>query len=110
MKVLITGITGFAGSHLADLLLAEQPEMEVVGIKRWRSRRENVEHLEGLVRMLECDIRDGSATREVIESERPDYIFSHVTRMALSKGMWRDLKVLWHLEKKFRQTGQPPAN
>lgn len=37
---------------------------------------------------------------------RPDFVFSHVTRMALSKGMWRDLKVLWHLEKKFRETGQ----
>lgn len=37
---------------------------------------------------------------------RPDFCFSHVTRMALSKGLWRDLKVLWHLEKKFRQTGQ----
>jgi hypothetical protein len=37
---------------------------------------------------------------------KPDFVFSHVTRMALSKGMWRDLKVLWHLEKKFRQTGQ----
>jgi hypothetical protein len=36
----------------------------------------------------------------------PDFIFSHVTRMALSKGMWRDLKVLWHLEKKFRETKQ----
>ncbi len=37
---------------------------------------------------------------------RPEFVFSHVTRMALSKGMWRDLKVLWHLEKKFRETGQ----
>jgi hypothetical protein len=37
---------------------------------------------------------------------KPDFIFSHVTRMALSKGMWRDLKVLWHLEKKFRETGK----
>jgi len=37
---------------------------------------------------------------------RPDYIFTHVTRMALSKGLWRDLKVLWHLEKRFRETGR----
>ncbi len=37
---------------------------------------------------------------------RPDFVFSHVTRMALSKGLWRDLKVLWHLEKQFRDTGQ----
>ena len=43
---------------------------------------------------------------EAILEYRPDFIFSHVTRMALSKGVWRDLKVLWHLEKKFRQTGQ----
>ena len=44
-------------------------------------------------------------TQNILEF-KPDYIFSHVTRMALSKGMWRDLKVLWHLEKKFRETGQ----
>ena len=43
---------------------------------------------------------------EAILEYRPDFIFSHVTRMALSKGVWRDLKVLWHLEKRFRQTGQ----
>ena len=43
---------------------------------------------------------------EAILEFRPDFVFSHVTRMALSKGMWRDLKVLWHLEKKFRETGQ----
>jgi len=43
---------------------------------------------------------------EAILEFKPDFIFSHVTRMALSKGMWRDLKVLWHLEKKFRETGQ----
>ena len=39
MRVLITGITGFAGSHLADYLLAEHPEVEIHGICRWRSRR-----------------------------------------------------------------------
>jgi hypothetical protein len=44
-------------------------------------------------------------TQNVLEF-RPDFIFSHVTRMALSKGMWRDLKVLWHLEKKLRETGK----
>ena len=44
-------------------------------------------------------------TQAILEF-KPDFVFSHVTRMALSKGMWRDLKVLWHLEKKFRETGQ----
>lgn len=37
---------------------------------------------------------------------RPDYVFSHVTRTALSKGLWRDLRVLDYVERHFRQTGQ----
>ena len=45
------------------------------------------------------------AYAEALLEYRPDYVFSHVTRMALSKGLWRDLKVLWHLEGRFRETG-----
>jgi hypothetical protein len=37
---------------------------------------------------------------------QPDYIFSHVARMTNSKGFWRDLLVLDHLEKHFRKTGE----
>ncbi len=29
---------------------------------------------------------------------KPDYVFSHVTRLVPSKGLWRDLRVLEHLE------------
>ena len=47
MRALITGITGFAGSHLADYLLAEHPDVEIYGTYRWRSRRDNLEHLTG---------------------------------------------------------------
>ncbi|MBN1392043.1 MAG: hypothetical protein JW947_04485 [Sedimentisphaerales bacterium] len=32
----------------------------------------------------------------------PDYVFTHVTRLVRSKGLWRDLRVLEHLEKEFR--------
>lgn len=28
---------------------------------------------------------------------RPDYVFSHVTRFVPSKALWRDARVLWHL-------------
>ncbi|TMG41366.1 MAG: NAD-dependent epimerase/dehydratase family protein, partial [Chloroflexi bacterium] len=45
MRVLITGITGFAGSHLAEYILAEHPEVAVYGTYRWRSRMENLEQL-----------------------------------------------------------------
>lgn len=33
---------------------------------------------------------------------RPDLVMSHVTRLTVSKGLWRDLKVLWHIETALR--------
>ncbi len=32
----------------------------------------------------------------------PDYVFSHVTRLVPSKGLWRDLRVLEHMEQRLR--------
>lgn len=32
---------------------------------------------------------------------KPDFIFSHVTRLVISKGLWRDLRVLEHMDKRF---------
>jgi len=37
---------------------------------------------------------------------KPDYIFTHVTRLVRSKGMWRDLRVLEHIEREFRTQGK----
>jgi GDP-4-dehydro-6-deoxy-D-mannose reductase len=88
MKALITGITGFAGSHLADYLLAEHPDVQVTGTYRWRSLRENIEHLADRVPMIECDIRDASATREVIASQRPDVIF-HLAAQSFVPSSWK---------------------
>ncbi len=36
----------------------------------------------------------------------PDYIFTHVTRLVPSKGLWRDLRVLEHMERMLRQRNQ----
>jgi hypothetical protein len=37
---------------------------------------------------------------------KPDYVFTHVTRLVRSKGMWRDLRVLEHIEREFRTQGK----
>lgn len=36
----------------------------------------------------------------------PDFIFTHVTRLVPSKALWRDLRVLEHLELQLRQRNQ----
>ncbi|CAA9399609.1 MAG: hypothetical protein AVDCRST_MAG64-1631, partial [uncultured Phycisphaerae bacterium] len=36
----------------------------------------------------------------------PDYVFTHVTRLVPSKGLWRDLRVLEHMEHKLRERNE----
>ena len=43
-RVLITGITGMVGSHLADFLL-EKTDWDIVGMCRWRSPMDNLGHI-----------------------------------------------------------------
>lgn len=72
-RALITGITGFAGSHLAELLLTQG--FEVHGIKRPRSRTENIAHIEKDLVLREADIRDSSSMGRTIREISPRYIF-----------------------------------
>ena len=87
MRVLITGITGFAGSHLADYLLAEHPDVEIFGTKRWRSPIENIEHLADRVELVECDLKDATAVRGVLADLRPGRIF-HLAAQSFVPTSW----------------------
>jgi GDP-4-dehydro-6-deoxy-D-mannose reductase len=86
MKALITGITGFVGSHLAEFLLAEG--VQVFGTIRWRSQTENIDHLAGKITLLDCDIRDGVSMRHVLDEVRPDHIY-HLAAQSYVPMSWR---------------------
>ncbi len=88
-KVLITGITGFVGSHLADLLLKKE-DVEIYGFKRWNlSNMRNVRHLleNERVRFFDCDITDPVGTREAIKKTKPDKIF-HLAAESFVSPSW----------------------
>jgi GDP-4-dehydro-6-deoxy-D-mannose reductase len=86
MKVLITGITGFGGSHLAEYALVQGAE--VYGTVRWRSNRANIAHLLGDIALLDCELTDASATVQTILEARPDRIF-HLAAQAFVPTSWR---------------------
>jgi GDP-4-dehydro-6-deoxy-D-mannose reductase len=85
VKSFITGITGFAGSHLAELLLEE--DHEVHGLCRWRSRTENIEHIKRKVHLIEADLLDPHSLQEALMDSRPDYIF-HLAGQSFVPASW----------------------
>ncbi len=87
MRALITGITGFAGSHLAELILANHPDVEVYGIMRWRSRTENIEDIQERVQLIECDLRDATSVKMLLGKVRPDKIF-HLAAQSYVPSSW----------------------
>lgn len=75
MRVLITGITGFVGSHLVEYILAKHSGTEIFGIKRWRSPKDNIRHLLDKVTLFDCDLRDLGSLIRVFGEVKPDVIF-----------------------------------
>lgn len=90
MNVLITGITGFAGSHLAEYILAEHPGVEVHGIIRWRSRMDNIAHLAGTgkIHLHEADLKDMVSLRKALAAAKPDRIF-HLAAQSFVPTSWK---------------------
>lgn len=79
-RVLITGITGMVGSHLAEYLLA-QTDWDLYGMCRWRSPLANIEALiprindKDRVTLLYGDLRDTVAVQDIVKKATPDYVF-----------------------------------
>jgi GDP-mannose 4,6-dehydratase len=78
--VLITGITGMVGSHLADYLL-ENTDWKIYGFCRWNDSLENIEHLSDEINKCERmqliygDLNDLASLIDTVEKSKPDYVF-----------------------------------
>jgi GDP-4-dehydro-6-deoxy-D-mannose reductase len=86
MRVLITGITGFVGSHLAEWTLAQGAE--VIGSVRWRSNTEHIEHIRDRLTLIQSELRDLSSARTLIEQSRPDYVV-HLAAQSFVGASWQ---------------------
>ena len=88
MRVLITGITGFAGSHLAEYILANHPDVRVFGFVRWRSRMDNIVHIKDKVELHEADLKDVISLKKALAEIIPDRIF-HLAAQSYVLASWR---------------------
>ena len=113
MRVLITGVTGMAGSHLADYLLQKEG-LEVFGTFRWRSRMENLDHLmkEGRLNVITCDkgakpsiepsklnlmeadIGDAFSMNRMMAVVRPERIFHLAAQSYVPASWWAPAETL----------------
>lgn len=84
-KALITGIAGFVGSHLAELLLKEG--FEVYGLCRPRSKMENIESIKGSLHLEDADLLDSHSLYTTIARIQPDYIF-HLAAQSFVPTSW----------------------
>jgi len=75
MKVLITGIGGFAGTHLARFL--QDQSCEVAGTVSPKSRQKSKTDKDDIKasRVFECDIQRFADVQKTLESFQPDLIF-----------------------------------
>ncbi len=71
--VLITGIAGFCGSHLAELLLTDG--QRVMGIEAQTANLDNLSALLDRVELCQADLRDAHQLRCVVADAQPDYIY-----------------------------------
>ncbi len=88
MRTLVTGIAGFAGSHLADHLLAEEG-VELHGIVSPVVPSPNIAHCRDRLVLHFVDLMDRAAVRAVLEASRPDRIYHLAARAAVGLS-WRD--------------------
>lgn len=78
-RILITGITGFVGSHLADYLLKNEKNAKIYGLKKVNGRLRNIHHLvkpnEAKIILLEGDLTDMTSMISILEESKPDQIY-----------------------------------
>jgi len=113
-KVLITGIAGFAGSHLAELLLSKG--YEVHGLCRPRSKTDHIEGIKSKLQLEDADLLDSHSLYSTIARIKPDYIFhlaaqSFVPTSWVSPSVTLEVNVVGsaNLFEAIRQAGISPA-
>ncbi|OGG08328.1 GDP-mannose 4,6-dehydratase [Candidatus Gottesmanbacteria bacterium RBG_16_43_7] len=84
-KAFITGIAGFVGSHLAELLISEK--YDVYGLCRPRSKTDHIDSITHKLHLEDADLLDSHSLYTTIARIKPDYIF-HLAAQSFVPTSW----------------------
>ena len=82
-RAFITGIGGFAGSHLAETLCRARHPVE--GTIRPGGSLSNIEHITPQLTLHRCDIRSAGSLAEVVRKARPDVVYHLAATTSVSE-------------------------
>ncbi|HSX18674.1 MAG TPA: GDP-mannose 4,6-dehydratase [Candidatus Saccharimonadales bacterium] len=72
-KALITGIAGFAGSHLTKYLL--EKNIDIYGFYHPDHPTDNLDSIKDRINLVACDVLDAKKVESEIKKIKPDYVF-----------------------------------
>src|SRR5438128_1393236 len=93
MRILVTGITGFAGGHLAEALLSLS-ETQLYGTSRRGIWPDELRHLADRAVLQRCDLGDPASVDELLQIARPDRVY-HLAGYARVGPSFREPAVTW---------------
>lgn len=73
-RILITGISGFAGSHLAEYLVS-QNSSQIFGTYLNDATNANLKNIQDGLTLKQCDLTDFASVKSLIAEVRPDEIY-----------------------------------
>lgn len=93
-KVLITGVTGFAGSFLAEEL-TKHDQCEIYGTSHSDSGLSNISSIQDKLHIVKIDLTDSQAVIKMISDLRPDEIY-HLAALPSPAESFKDPKRFLH--------------
>jgi UDP-glucose 4-epimerase len=87
VKAVVTGGAGFIGSNLVDALLERGDEVVIIDDLSTGKRENVAQALANGARLVEADIRDGTALGDLFEAVKPDVAFHFAAQIDVRKSV-----------------------
>lgn len=86
-KILVTGGTGFVGSHLLEYLVEHEKTSIIFATKRMNSSLKNLSNIKNKIELLDCDINDFTSVKTTLEKCLPNEIY-HLAALSWVTPSW----------------------